>query len=488
MTKKERISNREIADILSDIGQMLELQGENRFKVIAYENAANTVRTYPQDLTTIFKEDGIRGLDAIPGIGERIAAKLGVLIKTGELPYYERLKNEIPELELMLVQINGIGPQKAKKIIEMLNPKSMTDLLRKLHTKEAKEFFSDRTIENIFYAIKERRHTERLLSSDVEPVVEKIISFLCTLPEVVEVDAAGSLRRRKETVGDIDLVAASKNTSATVTALGKAPFVGRVITSGTNQTTILHKSGFQVDLKVVPPAEYGSLLQHFTGSKEHNVALRTLAEKNGMSLSENGITNIKTNKLKKFSTEEAFYRALKMDWIPPELRENQGEIEASIKHRLPKLIEEKDIQANLHIHTTDSDGQLSLVDMVKAAFEYGYAYICITNHAYGAGKGLSAENLAKHRDEIRRIDQIYTKKGMRVFAGVEVNIRPNGEIAVCDDLLKTFDYVVASVHSDYRLPIDTMTRRILKTIQNPNVDLYWTSIRSSNNAQRRNFC
>ena len=465
-----RFSNREVADMLSEIGQMMELKGENKFKVIAYENAANTIRSYPHDVATIYDDAGIAGLDAIAGIGEKIAQKLTTLFSTGHLPYYEQLKELTPPLQLILLGITGIGPQTAKKLTETLQPKNLSDLKRKLQTRTATAHFGQKTIENIVSALKERRHEDRHLISEVEPIANTLLEFLRNLPEVAAADPVGSLRRRKETVGDIDLVAASKDRKATVAALGKAPFTRRVITAGTGQTTIVHESGFQIDLELVPPAEYGSLLQHFTGGKEHNVALRTWADDQGWSLSEKGIKHIRTGKLKQYTTEEQFYKALKMDWIPPELRENQGEIEAAREHTLPTLIEEKDIKGNLHIHTAASDGELPLDEMVKAAHAYGYKYIAITDHSHGAGGGLTDAELAKHRDAIHKLDHRYEKKGMRILAGVEVNIRPDGTVDADDAVLATLDFVIASVHSSFRQSIDEMTKRVLKAIQNPNVD------------------
>jgi DNA polymerase (family 10) len=465
-----RFSNHEVADILSEIGQMLELKGENKFKILAYENAANTVRTYPRDLATIYAESGMMGLDAIQDIGEKISQKLSTLFSTGYLAYYERLKEQTPPLQLVLLGITGIGPQTAKKLTQTLKPRNLSDLKRKLASRTARKFFGDKTIENILEALQDRRHEERHLLSEVEPIATSIVAFLLGLPGVTSADAVGSLRRRKETVGDIDLVVASRDRKATVAAFGKASFVRRVISAGSGQTTILHESGFQIDLELVSPGKYGSLLQHFTGGKEHNVALRTWADAQGWSLSEKGITNVRTGKLKQYATEEQFYRALKMDWISPELRENQGEIEAALAHKLPKLIEEKDIQGNLHLHTTASDGELPLKEMVEAAHAYGYKYIAITDHSHGAGGGLTDSELIRHRDAIWKLDQRYLKKGMRVLAGAEVNIRPDGSLDARDTVLETLDFVIASVHSSFQQPIKMMSDRVLKAIQNPNVD------------------
>ncbi|MEK7184373.1 MAG: DNA polymerase/3'-5' exonuclease PolX [Patescibacteria group bacterium] len=465
-----RFSNHEIAELLFEIGQLLELTGENRFKVIAYENAARTIQTYPHDLATMYEATGTQGLDAIQGVGEKIAQKMSILFDTGKLPFYEKLQKTVPPLQLVLLGITGIGPQTAKKLTDTFRPKNLSDLKRKLQTKDAREYFGEKTIENILAALKERRHEERHLVNEVEPIAESVLAFLRELSEVSAADPVGSLRRRNETIGDIDLVAATTDAKATVAALRKAPFTRRTVVGGTGLTTILHESGFQIDIEFVPPSEYGSLLQHFTGGKEHNVALRTWADDRGLSLSEKGIRTVRTGKLKTYKTEQAFYKALKMDWIPPELRENQGELEAARAGKLPRLIEESDIRGNLHVHTASSDGELSLNDMVKAAHDYGYAYIAITDHSRGAGGGLLESDLAKHRDAIRALDRKYVKKGMRVFAGVEVNIRRDGAVDVSDALLKTLDFVIGSVHSSFRQSIDEMTRRILKAIQNPNVD------------------
>lgn len=465
-----RFTNRDIATVLSEIGQLLELTGENRFKVIAYENAARTIESYPHDLATIYATTGTKGLDRIQGVGEKIAQKIGTLFDTGVLPFYEDLKKEVPPLQLTLVGITGIGPQTAKRLTEVLHPKNLSDLKRKLSTQVVRQEFGQKTAENILAALKERRHEERHLITEVEPVAFSVLDFLRQRAEVTAADSVGSMRRFKDTIGDIDLVAATKDVDATVTALKEAPFTRRTVTGGTGLTTILHESGFQVDVEFVRPSEYGSLLQHFTGGKEHNVALRTWADDHGMSLSEKGILNTKTGKRARFETEEGFYKALGMQWIPPEIRENQGEIQLAMKHALPPLVELADIQGNLHMHTSASDGALALSDMVKAAHAYGYHYIAITDHSRGAGGGLSAAELATHRDKIHTIDKRYAKKGMRVFAGVEVNIRSDGSLDVADELLKTFDIVIASVHSSFRQSIDVMTKRVLAAIHNPNVD------------------
>ncbi len=465
-----RFTNREIATILSEIGQLLELTGENRFKVIAYENAARTIESYPHDLATLYATSGTAGLDRIQGVGEKIAQKIGTLFDDGKLPFYEDLKKAVPPLQLTLLGITGIGPQTAKKLTETLHPKNLSDLRRKLATQAARHEFGQKTADNILAALKERRHEERHLVTEVEPVAASVLDFLRQLPEVTAADPVGSMRRFKETVGDIDLVVATNDVAATVAALKAAPFTRRTVTGGSGLTTILHESGFQVDVEFVRPSEYGSLLQHFTGGKEHNVALRTWADDHGLSLSEKGILHTKTGKRARFETEEGFYKALGMQWIPPEIRENQGEIQLAMDHALPVLVELRDIRGNLHMHTNASDGELALPDMVKAAHKYGYKYIAITDHSRGAGGGLAPAELARHRDKIRALDKRYAPKGMRVFAGVEVNIRPDGSLDVADELLATFDMVIASVHSSFRQPIAMMTARVLAAIHNPNVD------------------
>lgn len=449
---------------------MLDLKGENRFKIIAYENAAQLIRTHPQELVDIYAREGIDGLEAIDGVGEGIAGKLKELFETGTLRYYDRLKNKVPQIELDLLDVAGIGPKTSQKLFRILEPSSVSDLKQKLRSAKAREEFGEKTVENILLALKERRHEDRYLISDVLPVAERLVEWLKQRPEVVASDLVGSLRRRKETIGDIDVVAATRDQKKTVDAFTKAKFVRRVIRKGEEGvTTIFHESGFAVDLELTNPDNYGSLLQHFTGGKEHNVALRTWASSKGLRLSEDGITTETSGRTRRFKTEDAFYKSLGMDCPPPELRENRGEIEVAQARDLPDLIDADDIRGNLHIHTSASDGRNTLEEMVEAAYAFGYEYIAITDHSQGAGAGLSEREFSKHRNEIRRVDDRYRrrKRPMRIFTGAEVNIRPDGSLDLSDEFLSSLDFVIASVHSSFRQSEKEATKRVLAAIHHP---------------------
>ncbi|MCA9388297.1 DNA polymerase/3'-5' exonuclease PolX [Candidatus Berkelbacteria bacterium] len=466
----KKYSNRKIADIFYEIGQMLELVGENRFKTIAYENAAGIIKVYPEELYDIYHRDGLRGLTKINGIGESIASKAEALITKGKLPFYEQLKKKVDPIALKLVGITGIGPQTALELVRILKPKSLVDLKAKLKKERPGDNFGSKQIQNILTELSERRHEKRYLLSEVEPIAQRIVTWLLERPEVTQADPVGSLRRRKETIGDIDLVCASKNRKATVEAFTQAGFTERIVVAGLGLTTIVHESGFQVDLELVEPADYGALLQHFTGGKEHNVALRTWAQTKGWTLSEKGIENIKTGRTKRFKSEKSFYKALGMKWMPAELRENRGEIEAALADELPRLVDKNDIVADLHMHTDASDGKLSLEEMAEAAYKNGYEYIAITDHSQGAGRGLGPRQLVKHIEKIKKLDQKYKQKKFRILAGVEANIRPDGTIDVADKILKEFDWVIASIHSSFRFSPSVMTKRLVKAIENPYVD------------------
>jgi len=465
------MTNKEIGKILYQIAKILELGNEkDRFRVVAYERAAQQIENYPDEMAEVYKKGGLRALEDVPGVGESIAEKIEELIKTGKLKYLEEIKEEVPASEVEFLEIPGVGPKTAIKIAKVLKAKNIDDLEKKLKEGKGDKFFKAQTQANILRGINiSKRLTGRMLITDALPIAEDFVAKIKKVQGVKKADFVGSLRRMKETIGDIDIVAASFSPEKLIEAFTKFDGVGQVMSQGETKSTIVHRQGAQIDLEIVPEQEYGSLLQHFTGSKEHNIALRTFAQTKGMSLSEHGVKIGK--KLHKFSSEEEYYSFLKMTWIAPELRENTGEIEAALKNQLPKLIELADIRGDLHVHSNWSDGLMSIEEIVKIAQKLDYEYIVISDHTVGLGiaGGLDEKDLEKRQKEIKEIQRKYPK--VKILSSVEVNIKANGDLDIKDWMLEKLDIVTASIHTSFFQDKETMTGRIIKAINHPHVDI-----------------
>jgi len=472
------MTNNEIAQFLYEISEMLEIKGESQFRVLAYKNAGRAIEHLASDIEDIYRKEGLEGLEKIEGIGESIAAKLAELIETGKCQYYDDLAKDIPKSELALMRIPGIGPRTAKKLYESLQIKNISDL------EEAAKQGRIRTLEGFDLKAEERilrninrlkKIEKRMLISFARPLAEEMVEYLKKhCPEVEKVDIVGSLRRWKETIGDIDLVASSKHPQKVIECFVKFPKAKQIISQGETKAAILHqKADTQIDLEILRPESYGSLLQHLTGSKEHNISLRRYANELGLSLSEYGILDLKTKKREIFSDEESFYRRLGLAYLEPEMRENRGEIELAQTGRLPKLVKVKDIQGLVHVHTKYSEGSLTVEEVVKRAYEAGYQYIVISDHTAGLGvaKGVNQEKLLKQLEEIKALNEFYQKKGFRIFTGLEVNIKADGSLDFEEEILKKLDVVIASVHSSFDQPEEVATERLLKAIRNPQVDI-----------------
>ncbi|MBI4029612.1 DNA polymerase III, partial [Candidatus Berkelbacteria bacterium] len=399
------MENAEIAKVLREMGDILEIKGADSFKIRAFQNAARSIEFAAEEVFSLYQKEGLKGLMKIPGIGQGIAERVEELLKKGKLAEFEQLKGKIPKGELEITTIPGIGPKLAKRLYQKLKTKSIDDLEKKLQKispdKLSGIHLKEKSIAKILKGIAVlRKVSGRKVLPFAEPIAREIVEKLKSRPEVRKADVVGSLRRWKETVGDIDIIAASKKPLETIEFFVKLPFWSEILAKGDTKATVVHQEGIQVDLEILPRQKYGSLLQHFTGSKEHNVALRIWAEKQGFSVSEHGIKKfqiskspakrdlasrdkIQKEKLILCSTEEEVYKTLGMDWIPPELRENQGEIEAALKHKLPNLIQLKDIKGDLQIHTNWTDGKSTIEEMAKEAKKMGYQYIAITDHSKG---------------------------------------------------------------------------------------------------------
>ena len=466
------MKNTAIAKVFSDIADLLELKGENTFKIRAYQKAARAIEHYPKEIKIILDEG--ESLRSIPGVGEAIAKKATELVTTGKLGYYENLKAEFPEGITNLLAIPGIGPKTANRLSGELGINSVDALEQAVKSGRVAKLFrlGDKTADNILQQIQAlRRKDQRIPIGDALPVAEEILGALRSMPGVKNLTAAGSLRRFRETLGDIDLMGTADNPKEVIDAFVTLPHIGQVLAQGSTKASAIASGGLQVDLRMVEHDSFGSLLQYFTGSKQHNISLRERGHRQGLKLSEYGITTIATDKLEKFAVEEEFYRRLGLQYIPPELREAQGEVERAEQGSLPKLVELSDIKGDLHMHTDWSDGHNSIEEMTLAARDLGYQYIAITDHSGGRGiaHGLDEERLKKQIAEVRALNERLS--GIHVFTGIEVDIRADGSLDLPHEILSKLDIVIAAVHSAMNQSEERMTKRVLNAIENPDVDI-----------------
>ena len=465
------MKNTAIAKVFQDIADLLELKGENQFKVRAYQRAARTIEYLPKEIEIMLDEG--EDLKNIPGVGEAIAKKTAELITTGKLSYYEDLKAEFPEGITSLLEIPGIGPKTAKKLGE-LGITSVDGLEQAINDGRVAGIFrlGDKTADNMLHQIQAlRRKDQRIPIGEALPVVEEILSVLRSLSGVRNLTAAGSLRRFRETVGDIDLMGTADNPEEVVKTFVALPQIKEVLAQGSTKASVILPGGLQADLRMVEHDSFGSLLQYFTGSKQHNIILRQRGQKRGLKLSEYGITDLTGDKLEKFSTEEDFYYRLGLQYIPPELREARQELEMAEQGVIPKLVELSDIKGDFHVHTDWSDGHDSIEAMALAAKDSGYRYLAITDHSGGLGiaHGLDAERLLRQIDEIKQLNQ--RLDGIHLLFGIEVDIRADGSLDMPQEMLAELDIVVAAIHSGMTQSEEQITRRILGAIENPNVDV-----------------
>ncbi len=454
------------------MADLLELKGENPFKIRAYQRAARAIEHLPKEIEIMLEEG--EDLQSIPGVGEAIAKKSIELVNTGKLHVYEELKAEFPEGITTLLEIPGIGPKTAKRLSTELGIKSVDELEQAIKDGRVAQLFrlGDKTADNILQQIQAlRRKDQRIPIGEALPVVEEVLNALRPLPGVKNLTAAGSLRRFRETVGDIDLMGTADNPEGVINAFVALPQIREVLAKGPTKASVILPGGLQADLRMVEHDSFGSLLQYFTGSKQHNIALRLRGQKQALKLSEYGITDLSTDKLEKFTTEQDFYRRLSLQYIPPELREDMGEIELAEENAIPKLVELPDIKGDIHLHTDWSDGHDSIEDMAKAAKAMGYQYLAITDHSAGRGiaHGLTEERLRQQIGEIKQLNQ--QLDGIRLLTGIEVDIRADGSIDLPLELLGDLDIVIAAIHSAMGQSEEQITRRTLGAIENPHIDV-----------------
>lgn len=465
------MTNREIAEIFSSIGDIMDILGENRFKVLAYRRAAENIMSLGQDLRSFWRAGT---LQEISGIGQAIAEKIDELFSTGRLEFYERLQEQVPAGVVSLLQIPDVGPKTVKLLWEELGVQSVTELeaaaragrlrtLRGLGARSEAKILAGIEILN--------RRSDRISLGTAWPVAAELLEGVrTTCSEVQEVAVAGSLRRMRATIGDIDLLAASEAPASVMRAFVALPAVAEVILSGPTKTSVRLHNGLQADLRVLEPDRWGTALQYFSGSQAHNVRLRELAVKRGLSLSEYSFKREDGGEI--LCRDEAqVYETLGLPWIPPELREDQGEIQAALAGELPDLVEREAIRGDLHVHTDWSDGTSTLAEMAEAARELGYEYLVISDHSQSLGiaRGLTAERQREQRAEIDALNERWND--FRLLQGCELEIKADGSLDLPDDVLARLDLVVASLHTSQRQDQEQITRRMLNAVTNPYVDV-----------------
>jgi DNA polymerase (family 10) len=464
------MKNQEIARIFNDIADLLEIKGENPFRIRAYRRAAQNIEGLSKDVSEISKDE----LITIPGIGQDLAGKIEEYVRTGRLQFYEDLKKEVPEGLSKLLSVPSLGPKTAKLLFEKLNIRDIETLERfaKEHKLAGLPGIKEKTEENILKGIEMlKRGMERQPLGKVLPIANNILENLRKKAPVKKLSIAGSIRRCKETIKDIDILATSEDPKEVMKVFVHLPNVKEILMQGPTKSSVILNEGLQVDLRVVEEESFGAALAYFTGSKAHNIRLREMAVKSGLKINEYGIFREKDDKKIGGKDEEDVYRILGLPFIPPEMREDTGEIEAALKGRLPKLIELKDIKGDIHVHSKWSDGSHDFDELAEEARKRGYEYIAITDHSKGLGiaRGLTAERLIEQKKELDSFNK--KSKGFKFLSGIEVDIRSDGQLDLPDDVLKNMDIVIASIHSGFKQSREQLTRRIVSAIKNPYVSV-----------------
>lgn len=460
------VQNTEIAAMLDALADLLEIEGANRFRVRAYRKGARTIAEHPRSMNALVSAE--EDLTVLPGIGKELAAKIQEMVETGHLGKLEEVKQRTPGTLVQLLKIEGLGPKRVQALYEILNITNLDELeiaakqnrIRELHGFGAK--IEEKILADLAQA---REARERTRLDIAESLIEPLVDYLRGLDGVTRVEVAGSYRRRKETVGDIDILAIGEDGAAIIHHFVEHEDVNTVVSQGATRSTVLLRPGLQVDLRVVPKESYGAALQYFSGSKAHNVALRTLAVRQGYKINEYGVFH--DDERVAGETEADIYGLFDLAYIEPELREDRGELNAAREERLPQLLTVDDIRGDLQMHTTGSDGKALLEEMVLAAQDLGYEYIAITDHsAYlGMVQGLDADALARQIDEIDALND--RLDGFRVLKSIEVDILEDGSFDLPDEILQRLDLRICSIHSKFGLPREQQTERILRAMDNP---------------------
>jgi DNA polymerase (family 10) len=466
------VENKSIADILTEIADILDIQGENPFRVRSYRNAARTIADMSQSVQALVQAG--EKLDEIPGIGKSLAEKIEEMVSTGRSRFLGELQGKIPAGLTELLKLEGLGPKKVKLLYDELGVDSVDRLEKAAQAGRLRDLagMGVKTEEKILKSVEQyRAGMGRFKLSTGFTYAQSLLDYLKGVPGLKRLDPAGSFRRRRETIGDLDILAICGKGCKVMDRFTQYGDVAEVLAKGETKSSVRLKCGLQVDVRVLEEESYGAALHYFTGSKPHNVAIRERAKELGLKVSEYGVFRAKDEKRLSGADEEDVFKAVGLPFIPPELREDRGEIQAAEKGKLPKLIESEDIRGDLQMHTKATDGKNSIAEMAHKAKEMGYAYIAITDHskAVRVAGGLDEKGLAKHIQEIEKVSRQIP--GMRILKGVEVDILADGSLDLKDDILKECDVVLASVHSRFNMEEGEMTRRIIKAIENPYVTI-----------------
>lgn len=466
------MDNITIASVFHEIADILELKGEDSFRIGAYRNAAHTIESLPQNIEDIAKEGK---LENIPGIGKSIAEKINELLKTQKLTYLEELRKTVSPGLVVMLKIPGLGPKTILKLHKEFGIETIEDLERllPLHKICKLEGFGEKSEENIKKGIEQfKRHKKRALLGKVYPQGQAIVETLKKVDGVDKVNLAGSIRRMRETIGDIDILCTCYNPKKVIDVFCSMPQVKEVKAKGTTKAVVILKTGLEADLRVVEPRDYGAALHYFTGNKAHNIKIRTLGVKKGIKINEYGIFKKDSGERIGGEKEEEVFNIVGLPYIEPELREDRGEIEAAFENKLPQLIKLSDIKGDLHIHTNYSDGHHTIEEVARAAEERGYEYILITDHTTTVGitHGMDEEKIKR---QMKEIDEVNLKlkaqnSKLTILKGVECDIKADGSLDLPDRILEKLDIVVASIHSKFGMD---QTERLIKACQNPNVDI-----------------
>jgi DNA polymerase (family 10) len=463
------VDKKDVAKILEEIGLLLQIKGENPFKVRAYERGARAVEMLNEDLDTLVKE---KRLNQIDGIGKALEQKIEELVTTGRLRYYEDLKKEFPETLFELLKIPGLGPKRVHILYNELGISTLGELEYACMENRLLNLpgFGKKVQENILKGLEYlKRYRDRFLLPDALMLGDSILDRIKEHPRVVQANLAGSLRRKRELIKDIDILVSSLQPEEVMDYFVKIPEVKDVVGKGETKSSVRLENGMAADLRVVQPEQYPYALHHFTGSKEHNTAMRHYAKGIGLKMNEYGLFEEHTQKIIPCRSEEEVFQALGMQYIVPELREDMGEIQSALEHRLPNVVQKEDIKGIFHVHSHYSDGISGIAELAAEAKALGYGYIGISDHSQSAfyAQGLKKDDILRQHQEIDRLNSALD--GFRILKGIEVDILPDGSLDYPDDLLATFDFVIAAVHSRFSMNKDEMTRRIIDALDNPYV-------------------
>ena len=469
----DSVKNREIAGILYQMAELLELHAENRFKIIAYSRAARAIESLTEDIEQVCRDGRLEG---IPGVGKAIAEKIKEYLRTGRIQSHQDLLADTPQGLAELLQISGLGPKTVFMLHEKLDITNLDELEKAAREHRIRRLPRMGVVreKNILKSIERyRKRSNRILYSTAESIVDEILTYLGGIEGLEHATAAGSYRRRKETVGDIDILATAARPEEIVAAFVKMPLVEEVLAKGPTKASVIMNDTIQVDLRIVEHRSYGTVLQYFTGSKEHNIALRRLAIQKGFKLSEYGL--FENDKMAAGKTEEEIYQKLGLDWIAPEMRENAGEIEAAQNGKLPRLLEYGSLKGDLHCHSNWSDGKNSIEELAAAAMAMGYEYLGIADHTHAlkVAGGLDEDQLRQRNAEIDALNQKIRSQGkmFAVLKGCEANIDDDGGIDLDKGILGELDFVIAGVHMNFKMDAKKMTRRLVGAAENPDIDI-----------------